>query len=101
MFTLVRLRRRSPFPESAVPAPNMAIPAVIYLAAAALCFGWEFSGRLVLEGNVVAPWLLPPLSWRSVVRFSPETTKQNASRGSLPDGGMCVGLGSFPPQSLH
>lgn len=48
------------FQGSVMKSLNLALPAVIYLAAAALCFGFEFSGRMVLQEGVFAPWLLPP-----------------------------------------
>jgi hypothetical protein len=35
------------------------IPPMVYLAVAILCFGFEFSGRLVLQENVFAPWMFP------------------------------------------
>ncbi len=55
ILTLIRLRL-----QRATPAfPKIAIPAIIYLAVAVLCFSWEFSGRMVLQENVVAPWMLP------------------------------------------
>ncbi len=34
-------------------------PALVFLPAALVCFGWEFSGHTVLQGNVYAPWMYP------------------------------------------
>ena len=55
LLTLVRLGLR----RAIMASPNMAIPALIYLAVFILCFGWEFSGRIILQQNVYAPWMLP------------------------------------------
>ncbi|MGM4903206.1 hypothetical protein AB8B24_07985 [Tardiphaga sp. 866_E4_N2_3] len=35
------------------------IPTLVYIPAAVMCFAWEFSGQVVLQQNVYAPWMYP------------------------------------------
>jgi len=56
LLTLVRLG----YARALAAFPALSIPALAYLAVAVLCFGFEFGGRMVLQENVFAPWMLPP-----------------------------------------
>ena len=50
---------RLAFRRAIMEFPAFLIPALVYLAVAILCFGFEFSNRMVLQDNVFAPWMLP------------------------------------------
>lgn len=56
--SLIALFRAS-FRRGTTALPALSIPALVYLAVVILCFGFEFSGRMVLQENVFAPWMLP------------------------------------------
>jgi len=38
---------------------RLAIPMIVYLLVAGLCFGWEFTGHVILQDNSFAPWMYP------------------------------------------
>ena len=55
LLTLVRLG----YARALTAFPALSIPALVYIPVAILCFGFEFGGRMVLQENVFAPWMLP------------------------------------------
>ena len=71
---------------------NLSLPAIVYLAAAALCFGFEFSGRMVLqEGDfLLAVAACVSRNWECV--RGRKIARQNTSYRALPDGSVRADL---------
>jgi len=59
---LILLVRRMRERESASWRGDSAnVAAIVYIVTAGLVLGWEFSGRVILQVNVFAPWIYPVL----------------------------------------
>jgi hypothetical protein len=59
--SIVLLLSRGRQAVAGLPGDPARIAAVVYLATAGVLFAWEFSGRIILQTNVYAPWIHPIL----------------------------------------
>ena len=58
ILLVCRMRERE---SASLRGDSANIAAIVYIVTAGLVLGWEFSGRVILQVNVFAPWIYPVL----------------------------------------
>ena len=58
ILLVCRMRKRE---SASLRGDSANIAAIVYIVTAGLVLGWEFSGRVILQVNVFAPWIYPVL----------------------------------------